>query len=434
VLHGTDDCNCTWHARTWPLWYSSGRAPPPQVVFDEALGEDDDEDDDDEDKGFAARDEARFSSPQAPQVTPRCSQFQLAQEAMSNDESEAFYAMAARAVNMSEFSAPQALARAAAAHAKGDKRQYADLIHIATILEAVHSGDDRLRDMVTRRFWQLIMVAVSGPRFYDISDVANVYVNVGDMSCIPPHLLQSFHTIQKFMGAFRKSTSAQGRNEPRKPKQQQAQQQAQQQQQQHQQQRQYNWQAPFMMPPPSYYQQPFGPSATFYPHGGYQAPSYNQGGYRGGRGGRGDEVATTTATAMDITTATTATATTTTATAAMMTTMTARVATTAARLAAGATTTGAARGANMPLRGMARSTDGPVLAHGPGRRSVQRYQRRCLAARLTNTAALAADPVLPHSCDLFSPTNRTYSSGGSSPALDMARDHLRQPSAPPTGA
>jgi hypothetical protein len=67
------------------------------------------------------------------------------------------------------------------------------------------------------------------------------------------------------MEAFRKSTSAQGRNEPRKPKQQQAQQQ----QQQHQQQQQYNWQAPFMMPPPSYYQQPFGPSATFYPHGGY---------------------------------------------------------------------------------------------------------------------------------------------------------------------
>jgi hypothetical protein len=109
----------------------------PQVTFDGAHeeGEDDDEDDDDEDKNFI--------SPQAPQVTPRRSQFQLAQDAMSNDESEAFYAMAARAVNMSESSAPQALARAAAAHTKGDKRRYADLIHIATILEAVHSGDDR---------------------------------------------------------------------------------------------------------------------------------------------------------------------------------------------------------------------------------------------------------------------------------------------------
>ena len=140
---------------------------------------------------------------------------------------------------------------------------------------------------------------------------------------------------------------------------------------------------------------------------------------------------------MDIRTTTTATATTTTATAAMMTTMIARVATTAARLAAGATTTDAARAANMPLRGTARSTDGPVLAHGPGRRSIQRYQRRCLAARLTNTAALAAaDPVLPHSSDLFSPTNQIYSSGGSSPALEMARDHLRhcrlRPAAPAT--
>jgi hypothetical protein len=49
-----------------------------------------------------------------------------------------------------------------------------------------------------------------------------------------------------------------------------------------------------------------------------------------------------------------------------------------------------------------------MLAHGPGRRSVQRYQRRCLAARLTNTAALAADPVLPHSCNLFSPANQSH--------------------------
>ncbi len=101
------------------------------------------------------------------------------------------------------------------------------------------------------------------------------------------------------------------------------------------------------------------------------------------------EVATTTAPAMDITTATTATATTTTATAAMMTTMTARVATTAARLGGrGRDHDGrSSRRYNMslPLRGMARSTDGPVLAHGPGRRSVQRYQRRCLAARLINS-------------------------------------------------
>jgi hypothetical protein len=120
-----------------------------QVVFDEALGEDDDEDDDDEDKGFATRDGARFSGPQAPQVPPRRSQFQLAQEAMSNDESEAFYAMAARARGPSTCPNLRRLrplqGQLAATHAKGDKRQYADLIHMATILEAVHSGDDRLR-------------------------------------------------------------------------------------------------------------------------------------------------------------------------------------------------------------------------------------------------------------------------------------------------
>ncbi len=40
------------------------------------------------------------------------------------------------------------------------------------------------------------MVAVAGPRFYDMDDVANVYVNIGDMSYIPPHLL---HTMQKLV-------------------------------------------------------------------------------------------------------------------------------------------------------------------------------------------------------------------------------------------
>jgi hypothetical protein len=79
------------------------RVPTAQVAFDNAHDDDDDEGDDGDSKGSVASD--TDESVYGQRLTPRRSQFEQAQAALSNDEAQAFFAMAAEAVNFHYYSA-----------------------------------------------------------------------------------------------------------------------------------------------------------------------------------------------------------------------------------------------------------------------------------------------------------------------------------------